>query len=314
MTSPAKRENPWRMISRNSRRAGALVRALDDAGVTLRGEPVTARKIEKLSGDGFVPDGASGDEVVAVVRILDDLGYGPGKSADETSLRLLTRGIAVERARKVLAASAPDLTQFTGDAIPSEVTDALDATAGPMAVIAPLLKRVFGALDDAPAGGRIDYAGVQLDETPEARREDFVDDAWRTVGGQPIANPELIYDVAYHPAGPFEPDDKHYERVAQPEEVAVVEEVAEQLGAAFATYPEVVASAPIGVLAQGAAMARAMLASVPADAVPGFDERSRDVLAAWLAPIMVGMVQAGWHPHPHNAAAFSALDELAQDR
>ncbi|MGP0108115.1 MAG: hypothetical protein ACLPR9_04500 [Acidimicrobiales bacterium] len=295
-------KRPWRMVRRDSAQAGLLVTLLGEQGVSVRGKPVTGRRIEDLSGDGLLPpEGAPPMHEVAHFRALDALDYGPGKQADETSLRLLSHGFGTERARFVLATGAVDLVQFDGfadDAMPLEIVDTLGSDSGPMAVIAPLLKRVFAALADVPVGGRDTYNGELLKETPAGRKVDLFDDVWRTMSGQSIENPELVYDVAFSADGPFEPDPKHYQRVAAPDEIAIVEEVADQLAGAFEALPEIIANTPITALAQAAVMAQAMFAIVPEDKIPGFDDRRRDVLAAYMAPLLLGMTRANWAPHP----------------
>lgn len=298
--SPTSRR-PWGTVRRDGPRANALVALSAERGVTLKGKVITGRKVEELSGDGFIPD--DNEEAVTVIRMLDVLGYGPGKSGDETALRLLAQGLGLERARAVLVAGSPDLSQLDGETLPPEVTDALDSGTGSMRTIAPVLQQVLKALADAPIGGRETYAGEPLTETPDTRKTGFFDDVGRMMTGKTVANPELLYDVAYHPEGPFGPDPKRYQRVAQWDEIEVVEDVTAQLGTAFAAYPEIVTHAPITLVAQAAVVARAMFSTVPDDVVPGFDDRGRDLLAAWMAPLLLGMREAGWAPHPSKAVA-----------
>jgi hypothetical protein len=332
---PQKR--PWRMIRRTSPEAVALVALLDEQGVTLRsgksdghGVPlrakVTERKIEDLSEVGLLaPDDASPKHVVAHFQALDALDYGAGKQTDETSLRMLSDGFGTERARFVLAGSVHqlqmDLAQLDGDAMPSEITDTLDTDTGSMKMIAPVMKQVFAALADVPNGGRDTYNGELLTETPDARKVDFFDGVGRMMSGRSDADPGLAYDVAFSPNGPFESDPKLDQRrsrplrphrprhVATPDEVAIVEEVTEQLTAAFGSLPEIVANTPIMVLAQMAVAAKAMLTIIPEDRVPGFDDRRREVVAAFMALILIGLNRAGWAPHPQAAIGPNVVEE-----
>jgi len=273
---------------------------LDDHGVTLGNRAVTARKVEGLSAAGllFEPD-ISDDQKVAHVRALGELDYGPHRSADETALRMLAMGHCTGRARSVLAAKHPpvDLLTSLGRVLPPEVIDALRAGSDGAAVIAQPVRRIFAALGDVPEGGRETYNGELIRETPDARASTFFGDVAQMMTRSSVADPELIYDVAYSDSGPWGPDKHRYRRNALPYEVETVEQVAAQLGTACARYSEIVATAPMDTLVSAAVTARQMLPG------PGFDARSADVMAAFMAPLLLGAVQAGWAPDPSWSAS-----------
>jgi hypothetical protein len=301
------------MMRRNSPLAKSWVKLLAEQGVTLRGKPVTDHRIEHLSDDGIVPPAdALLEDVVSFFRALDALNYGGGKQADETSLRMLAQGFGNERSRFVLAANVlqvqQELVQLDGDALPSEIVGELESDTGTMKMLAPIMKRVFAALADVPVGGRDTYTGELLIETSDARKASFFDEVGRMMSGEPVTDPDLMYDVAQSKDGLFGPDRKHYQRVATPDEIAIVEGVTDQLAAAFGSLPEMIASTPMIVLAQAAVMAKAMFAIVPENAVPGFDDRRREVLAAFMAPLLIGVTRAGWAPHPDKVHYLDIID------
>jgi len=257
-------------------------------------------QIEEWSKDGLIPSpDAPIDFVVAWARALDTLGYGPGKSADDTALRLLSMGIGVERARYVLADRANPLTRL-GDfdgTLPAETLDVLRSDTGLMAFLAPVMGQIFSAISDVPESGREDYAGVPLDETPADREERFLGAMRGLLSGDPVPDsvPELMVDMIDSPVGPFGPDPKHRARGVMPNEIEAAEMVIDRLGAAMRSIPAIIADTPLSVLAAAAVIGRDMLAAFSA---PGFDDRHRDVLAAYMAPIVVSMAGLGVGPGP----------------
>jgi hypothetical protein len=293
--------------------ATSWVKLLDEQGVSLRGKAVTGRRIEDLSGDGLAPPADAPPEyVVAHFRALEGLDYGAGKQADETSLRMLSRGFGNERSRFVLATNAIqtqlDLKQLDGENLPPEIVDGLVSDVGSTKMIAPMMKKVFAAFDDVPEAGRETYNGELLTETPDTRKVSFFDGVGQIMSGMSVSNPELICDVASSSKGPFGPDPKHRQRVASPDEIAIAEEVSDHLAAAFGALPEIVANTPIMALAQAAVMAKAMLTIVPENTAPGFDDRRRELLAAFFAPVLIGLTRSGWTPHPDKAIDLDAIE------
>lgn len=289
-------------MNRNSRRAQNLVATLDTAGINLRGRTVTGRMLEELDTEGFLPE--DDGRIVAYVGALDALDYGRGKSADETCLRMLARGMMTGRARKVLSDMADDLgnirTLLAGIDPPAPVV----APYRPTSTLGPPMRKIADAVADAPVGGRVvDYTGRMAYETPEGRAATFGGAIQSLLTGRrpDPDGTELAIDILHSPAGPFYANPKRYHREPSEDELNTAEDVFTLFGTALHITPDIIATATNEDLTMAAQMAAAMWRALPVP-IPGFGEREREIIGATLAPMVLGMLRAGWEPHPDKMA------------
>ncbi|HXA30959.1 MAG TPA: hypothetical protein VNV87_01775 [Acidimicrobiales bacterium] len=235
---------------------------------------------------------------MAYFQALDALDYGQGKSADETSCRLLARRFGTERVRLVLATGIEAWTQddhkYTWDQLSS------------MKGIGPVFKQILDACVNVPIGGRETYNGELLRETPDARKAGFMGSMAEAGSGEPVNDPELVNDVARQ----VPPNPEHYERLSMPEEVEAAESIANAMGVALKRAPEIVASESLATLATWAVIVKAIISLF---SVPNFDAREHEVLAAQLTPFFLAffqvMIQEGWGIDQSKLQALHAQSE-----
>lgn len=283
-------------MRRDSERVRQVVEHCRAAGISYRGRPVTGLDIEKLSGGNarLLPAKDASDEVFAVyVAELDALNYKPGVSSQDVALCLLARGLPSEEARIALEKR---WSGFNADGLrnspyyPALTLDQLWSQLLAAPLTRPFMEKVGAALDDIPEGGREDYAGVPLVETPEARKSQVVQDALGMIAGKGLPGTEDTYlDLARSRKGPFghEPD-CHEERVSLPDELDHCEQISAELNAHAPRIPEIVRTASLRSLAVAAMSLVPFLAYLPY-----FDERQRELSAAILSPVALAMIEAG---------------------
>ncbi|MHB1582993.1 MAG: hypothetical protein ACYCU7_18305 [Acidimicrobiales bacterium] len=303
---PTTRENkrPWRMVRRDSAWTKDLVALLDKEKVTIRGEKITGRRIEDLSKDGLLaPDDATPEHVVAHFGELDKLGYGPGKSAHDTALRLLcrgARGFGTERARAILLARTEALlavlTRIESGERPVE---ALDLSSEASAWIGRgSLERIRAAFEDVPIGGRLTYSGRLLRETPDGRAVGAMQSMVDMASGRPPTDADLTFDIASR----LVKNSSHDERVGLPDDLDMVETIGRQFVQAVRMAPTLVARVSLHTLAAAAAVAYDLLAG------SGLTDADRELAAATRAPYDLGMMAAGFAPLTSAIRAESLPD------
>lgn len=278
-------------MRRDSARTLGLVKQLE--GITLRGRPITGIMLEELDRDRLLLEDDD-DRFVECLKALDALDYGQGKSAAETALRLLARGFGVQRVKRELIAFGEQLGESVmrlGEMGSGELDAIADEWVGKpnAAEVASPMARIDAAVADVPNGGREDYAGLEIRETPDDRARGVNRAAVRILANQLPQNIDLLIDVTRSPVGIFGPDPKHHQRVALPNEIDDAGHSLDSLRSSLHDYPTLVRSASLEVLEANATRWMTLFGVVP---LPSFSQREREIQAARISPITPPLT--GW--------------------
>ena len=292
-------------MRRNSVRARQLVEHWSQQGTTYRGHAPTGRDVEQLSK--LLPLSDQADKVFDhYLMEIDKLGYKPGSNGKEIALRLLARGLPTTLGCTSIETYWREIDKSwdwvaDGGQVPFELMETIP-------LVRPMVQGLRRALADVPEGGRVDYAGAMLVETP-ASREATVLALLKDIalGKKDKLDADLLLDITHSPASPLEQLPGCYYRESMPDELDNGETVLSVLSDIATKVPAIIKGAPPGQLAYGALYVNTMILLC----MPKLDERRRELIAAAMSPLMVGLFAANWAAFPAGASAFLRITPAA---
>lgn len=276
-------------MRRNGPQATRLVRRCEDEAITLRGDPITGRRLERLHQDGMLPRDADDDQIIECLKALDALDYGRGKCAVEAALELLIGGIEVRLVERVRIAVG-QLIEWgqqrqnmspmvgkptTGSANPTPDVALIRSLSR---IMAPVRRRVDAAVADVP--DREDAAGAPIRDTAKDRQRSLDQVARCILANQRPKSDDIEKFIAVKRSaeGIFGPDPKRYQRVTYTDDEDAAADIFELVGSDVHDYPTRAAKASLEELEAGAATWMKTLD----EALPGVDQRQRVIYAVML--------------------------------